>query len=167
VVHASAMSRNGQAMMFPSQSGAGKSTTALYLSEAGYDYLGDDFIILHDGHVHSYPTPLNLFPYHMNPLIQKRPNRTPGVPEGVTRDSGVWHTQLPAGRPAAGPGRHRRCGFSLGGVRLRLWLLRAHHPGNGRQRAENTGLRLFRLIDHFRQAQDLVARPRPEGPETL
>ncbi|NMB51661.1 MAG: hypothetical protein GX999_04990, partial [Bacteroidales bacterium] len=42
VVHASSMSKGGQAFLFPSQSGAGKTSTAIYLAESGYDYLGDD-----------------------------------------------------------------------------------------------------------------------------
>lgn len=71
VVHASAMSRGGQAFLFPSQSGAGKTSTAIYLAERGYDYLGDDFVILHEGQVLSYPTALNLFAYNLNPAIRK------------------------------------------------------------------------------------------------
>ena len=71
VVHASAMSKGGQAFLFPSQSGAGKTSTAIYLAESGYDYLGDDFVILHEGQVLSYPTALNIFAYNLNPAIRE------------------------------------------------------------------------------------------------
>ena len=71
VIHASSMSKDNQAILFPSQSGAGKTTTAIYLAEKGYDYLGDDFVILYKGQVFSYPTPLNLFAYNLNPVIKK------------------------------------------------------------------------------------------------
>lgn len=71
VVHASAVSKNGNAYLFPSQSGAGKTTTAVYFAEKGYNFLGDDFVILHNGNVISYLTPLNLFAYNLNPVILK------------------------------------------------------------------------------------------------
>lgn len=71
VVHASSMSREGQAFLFPSQSGAGKTSTAIYLTECGYDYLGDDFVILHKGNVLSYPTALNIFAYNLNPVVRE------------------------------------------------------------------------------------------------
>ena len=71
VIHASAMSKDNKGFLFPSQSGAGKTTTALYLSDEGYDYLGDDFVILHDGELYSYPSALNLFSYNLNPAIKK------------------------------------------------------------------------------------------------
>jgi len=70
VVHAASMSKDNHALLFPSQSGAGKTTTAVYLAEDGYDYLGDDFVILHKGQVFSYPTPLNVFSYNLNPVIR-------------------------------------------------------------------------------------------------
>ena len=71
VIHASSMCKNNHAYVFPSQSGAGKTTTALYLAEKGYNSLGDDFVILYQGQVFSYPTPLNIFSYNLNPVIQR------------------------------------------------------------------------------------------------
>ena len=72
VVHASAVSRDGYAYLFPSHSGAGKTTTALYFAEIGYDFLGDDFVIVHDGTVISYLTPLNIFSYNLSPIIFRK-----------------------------------------------------------------------------------------------
>lgn len=72
IVHASAVSNGDQAFLFPSQSGAGKTTTALYFAEDGYAFLGDDFVILHEGKVLSYLTPLNIFTYNLNPVVLKK-----------------------------------------------------------------------------------------------
>ncbi|MFC2016532.1 hypothetical protein ACFLUF_02335 [Chloroflexota bacterium] len=68
-VHASAVSRNGSAFLFPAQSGAGKTTTAAYFTREGFDFLGDDFVILHKGRIFSYLTPLNIFAYNLNQVI--------------------------------------------------------------------------------------------------
>ncbi|MGD0534048.1 MAG: hypothetical protein ABR999_01215 [Methanoregula sp.] len=75
VIHASSMSKDNHAFMFPSQSGAGKTTTAIYLADKGYDYLGDDFIILRKGQIFSYPTALNIFTYNLNPVIKRNLSR--------------------------------------------------------------------------------------------
>lgn len=69
VVHASAVSKDGHAYLFPSHSGAGKTTTALYFAEIGYDFLGDDFVIIHEGNLISYLTPLNIFAYNLNSVV--------------------------------------------------------------------------------------------------
>lgn len=71
IVHASAVSKNGKAYLFPAQSGAGKTTTAVYFAENGYNFLGDDFVILYNGNVISYLTPLNIFAYNLNPIVLK------------------------------------------------------------------------------------------------
>lgn len=69
-VHAAAVSKDGQSYLFPAQSGVGKTTTAAYLAQEGFDFLGDDFVILHNGHVLSYLTPLNIFAYNLSPVIK-------------------------------------------------------------------------------------------------
>jgi len=69
VVHASAVSKGGRAYLFPSHSGAGKTTTALYFAEIGYDLFGDDFVIIHEGNIINYLTPLNIFAYNLNPIL--------------------------------------------------------------------------------------------------
>lgn len=69
VVHASAVSKDDHVYLFPSHSGAGKTTTALYFAEIGYDFLGDDFVIIHAGDVINYLTPLNIFSYNLNNVI--------------------------------------------------------------------------------------------------
>lgn len=69
VIHSSSVGKDGIGYLFPSQSGAGKTTTAIYFANSDYDYLGDDFTILKDGILYNYITPLNLFSYNLNPLI--------------------------------------------------------------------------------------------------
>lgn len=44
LVHAGAMAKNGMGVLIPGQSGSGKSTSCLNLLQAGYDYLGDDYV---------------------------------------------------------------------------------------------------------------------------
>lgn len=45
-VHAAAMGRAGKCLLLPGQSGSGKSTLAAGLLAGGYDFLGDDTIVL-------------------------------------------------------------------------------------------------------------------------
>jgi hypothetical protein len=70
-VHASCISKDGRALLFPAQSGTGKTTTALYFIEKGFDFLSDNFSILHDGQVISFLSPLNLFTYNITPMMMK------------------------------------------------------------------------------------------------
>lgn len=44
VIHAALVSKNGQGVLFAGKGGTGKSTAALACLEAGFDYLGDDYI---------------------------------------------------------------------------------------------------------------------------
>jgi hypothetical protein len=47
LMHAGAIAtENGNAYLFPAKSGSGKSTTTCMLSEAGYVYLGDDYVLI-------------------------------------------------------------------------------------------------------------------------
>ncbi|MFC1952570.1 hypothetical protein ACFLWR_00365 [Chloroflexota bacterium] len=69
-VHAAAVSKDGHGLLFPAQSGVGKTTTAAYFTQAGYDFLGDDFVIIGNGRVLSFLTPLNIFSYNLSPVIK-------------------------------------------------------------------------------------------------
>ena len=44
LVHAGLVSRNGHGVLLPGMGGAGKSTSALACVDAGFDYLGDDYV---------------------------------------------------------------------------------------------------------------------------
>lgn len=46
IIHSGCVSRNGQGVLFPGMARAGKSTSALACLSAGFDYLGDDYVVL-------------------------------------------------------------------------------------------------------------------------
>ena len=64
-IHASVVARGRRAVLFPAESGAGKTTLALTLVQAGYRYLGDDkpLIAYRNGrpHVLAFPEPVNTY----------------------------------------------------------------------------------------------------------
>lgn len=71
VIHAGGVAVDGHAVLLPGTSGGGKTTVALSLVERGYDYLGDNYIIIDHNEALSYLTPLNIFSYNRVPLIEK------------------------------------------------------------------------------------------------
>jgi hypothetical protein len=84
-IHAGAVAFDGQALLLPGRSLAGKSTLARALLEAGADYLSDEYALLDaDGNVHAYPRPLRL----------RRPGRASEV---------VPASEIGSGAPPEGP----------------------------------------------------------------
>ncbi len=70
-IHAAGLEKNGNVILLPGTSGGGKTTISLSLTELGYNYLGDNYIIIHHNKAFSYLTPLNIFYYNRVPLIEK------------------------------------------------------------------------------------------------
>ena len=70
LVHGSCVSKNCHAYLFPARSGGGKTVTSLYLTEKGFDFLGDNFVVLDKGNVLSFLSPLNIFTYNLAPIIK-------------------------------------------------------------------------------------------------
>jgi hypothetical protein len=70
LVHGSCVSKNNQAYLFPARSGGGKTVTSLYLVEKGFDFLGDNFVVLNEDNVLSFLSPLNIFTYNLAPIIK-------------------------------------------------------------------------------------------------
>jgi hypothetical protein len=68
LVHAAGVTKSGQAYIFPARGSAGKTTLTLNLVNKGYEYLGDDYVILHKNNVLSYGTSLHIFNYHLKIL---------------------------------------------------------------------------------------------------
>jgi hypothetical protein len=61
LVHAAVATLHGRAVLFPGESGAGKTTLAASLALSGWGYLSDEVAPLdRDGLVHAYPRPLAL-----------------------------------------------------------------------------------------------------------
>lgn len=62
LLHASAVERDGRALLMTGESGAGKSTLAALLGERGWRFMGDEFALLDPdtGLVHAFPRPVSL-----------------------------------------------------------------------------------------------------------
>lgn len=71
LVHSSCVSKNNHAYLFPARSGGGKTVTSLYLVEKGFEFLGDNFVVLDKDNVLSFLSPLNIFSYNLAPIIKK------------------------------------------------------------------------------------------------
>ena len=71
VVHSSCVSKDEHAHLFTAQGGGGKTSTALSFVDRGFNFLGDNFIILDKGHVLSFLSPLNIFSFNLAPIVRK------------------------------------------------------------------------------------------------
>lgn len=71
IIHASSVSKNGKAFAFSSRGGGGKTTIALELASTGFSFIGDNYVIIHEGKVLSFPTSLSIFTYNITPMITK------------------------------------------------------------------------------------------------
>ncbi len=69
-MHSAGVSKDGQGYVFPAYGGTGKTTTSLSLMNQGYDFLGDDLLIVDPdkGKVFPYPRPLHVFTYNVQNL---------------------------------------------------------------------------------------------------
>jgi hypothetical protein len=70
LIHASGALIDSKAYVFAGRSGCGKTTIITYLLEKEYSYFGDNFVVLNEGNVCNFISPLNLFSYNMTPLIK-------------------------------------------------------------------------------------------------
>jgi hypothetical protein len=70
IVHGSSVSKDGKAYIFAGQGASGKSTIALNLLESGFTLLGDHFVILNNGYVMSFPSPLHIMGFNVTPFIK-------------------------------------------------------------------------------------------------
>jgi hypothetical protein len=63
-IHAAGLCRGGDAVLLAGASGAGKSTLTLVMSQAGWDYMGDDMLFLKPGcaDVFGFPEGIDYFP---------------------------------------------------------------------------------------------------------
>ena len=62
ILHASAVERDGRVLIMTGESGSGKSTLSAMLGQAGWRFLGDEFVLIDgmDGTVHPFPRPISL-----------------------------------------------------------------------------------------------------------
>ena len=71
IVHGSSVSKDGKAYLFAGQGASGKSSIALNLLESGFKLLGDHFVILNNGYVMSFPSPLHIMGFNVTPSIKE------------------------------------------------------------------------------------------------
>jgi len=72
IIHASSVKKNDQGFLFASRGGGGKTTIALRLASSGFDFMGDNYTMLHNDAVIGFPTSLNIFTYNISPRIMER-----------------------------------------------------------------------------------------------
>ena len=73
-LHCGAVSKNGQAIVFPAEGGVGKTTMATFLVSKGYEYLSDDWLIIgKDGNAYPFFKTIHVFDYNLkNKLLAKK-----------------------------------------------------------------------------------------------
>ena len=71
IIHGSGVSKDGKAYVFAGQGASGKSSIALNLIERGFKLLGDHFVILNNGYVMSYPSPLHIMSFNIIPPVKE------------------------------------------------------------------------------------------------
>ncbi len=66
-MHSAGVSRGGSAFVFPAHGGTGKTTLSMSLLESGYEFMGDDLLLVDtkENVVYPYPRPLHLFTYNV------------------------------------------------------------------------------------------------------
>jgi hypothetical protein len=74
LIHASAVSKNGGAFAFSSRGGGGKTTVALELASNGFNFIGDNFVMVHNSEVFAFPTALSIFTYNLAPIVASNLN---------------------------------------------------------------------------------------------
>lgn len=71
VIHGSAVSQNGKAIVFAGQSGARKTAITLYQVENGFKLISEHFVLLGQNNVLSLPTPFHIMDFNLDPLLER------------------------------------------------------------------------------------------------
>ena len=92
LLHASAVEKNGRALVMTGESGAGKSTLAALLAARGWRLMGDEFALLHPatGELHAFPRLVSLKNQSVAALAAEAPDARwgpllAGTPKGDIR----------------------------------------------------------------------------------
>jgi len=70
LLHSAGVTKEGLSYIFPAYGGTGKTTTCMSLLQKGYNFLGDDLLLIDAvaGRVYPYPRPLHVFTYNITNL---------------------------------------------------------------------------------------------------
>lgn len=73
-LHCASVAKDGEAIVFPAAGGVGKTTMAMYLTNKGYEYLSDDWLIVGtDGKAYPFYKTVHVFDYNLkNKEISKK-----------------------------------------------------------------------------------------------
>lgn len=71
LIHASGITKNNKAFIFPARSGSGKTVITMHFLDNGFNLLGDNFIIASQNKVLSFPSSMNIFYYNLVPKIKR------------------------------------------------------------------------------------------------
>lgn len=69
IIHASGISKTGKGIVFSGRGGSGKTSIAFEFLNYGFDFLGDNYIILNEGSIFNFLTSLSLFTYNLNDMV--------------------------------------------------------------------------------------------------
>ena len=72
MIHAACVSKDDSGYIFAARSGVGKTIISLFFVEKGFNFLGDNWIILNNSKTLNYPCPLNVFTYNINEFIAEK-----------------------------------------------------------------------------------------------
>jgi hypothetical protein len=69
LIHASGISKDDNGIIFSGRGGSGKTSIAFEFLKNKFNFLGDNYLVLTNNAILSYPTSLSLFTYNLNQLI--------------------------------------------------------------------------------------------------
>ncbi|MDP1551434.1 MAG: hypothetical protein Q8M06_00275 [Methanobacteriaceae archaeon] len=72
IIHASGISKKESCTIFSARGGGGKTSIALESLNQGYGFLGDNYLIVNQDEIFSFPTSLSLFTYNLADIILKK-----------------------------------------------------------------------------------------------
>ena len=103
LLHAAGVARDGHGIILTGKSGSGKSTLAALLGEAGWRYLGDEFVLIdpETGLMHPFPRPASLKNASIAVLEAVAPGQRFGPRLDGTPKGSVRHLRPPAQALAA------------------------------------------------------------------
>jgi len=76
IIHSSGFVKDDKAILFSTRGGGGKTSLVLEAISRGYGYLGDNYLIINQHKVMSFPTALSIFTYNLHPVVKSCLSKT-------------------------------------------------------------------------------------------